>query len=37
VTFEAIDFPTAERVLTAYPKPVRRKTDPETGSPSLDP
>jgi hypothetical protein len=37
VTFEAMAFPTAERVLIAYPEPVRRKADHETGSPSLDP
>ena len=35
--FEAIVRPTMEVVLTAYPKPVRRKTDPETGLPLLDP
>jgi predicted DNA-binding protein with PD1-like motif len=29
--------PTVELVLTAYPKSVRRKTDPETGLPLLDP
>jgi predicted DNA-binding protein with PD1-like motif len=35
--FEAIVRPTVEVVLTAYPKPVRRKVDPETGLPLLDP
>jgi uncharacterized protein len=35
--FEAIVRPTVELVLTAYPKPVRRKIDPETGLPLLDP
>jgi predicted DNA-binding protein with PD1-like motif len=35
--FEATVRPTVEVVLTAYPKPVRRKTDPETGLPLLDP
>jgi predicted DNA-binding protein with PD1-like motif len=35
--FEATVRPTVELVLTAYPKPVRRKTDPETGLPLLDP
>jgi predicted DNA-binding protein with PD1-like motif len=35
--FEAIARPTVEVVLTTYPKPVRRKTDPETGLPLLDP
>ena len=35
--FEATDRPTVELVLTAYPRPVRRKIDPETGLPLLDP
>ena len=35
--FEATARPTVELVLTAYPKTVRRKTDPETGLPLLDP
>ena len=35
--FEAMVRPTVEVVLTAYPRPVRRKTDPETGLPLLDP
>jgi predicted DNA-binding protein with PD1-like motif len=35
--FEAKVRPTVELVLTAYPGPVRRKTDPETGLPLLDP
>jgi uncharacterized protein len=35
--FEATVRPTVELVLTTYPKPVRRKTDPETGLPLLDP
>jgi uncharacterized protein len=35
--FEATVRPTVELVLTAYPKPVRRKIDPETGLPLLDP
>ena len=35
--FEATVRPTVELVLTAYPRPVRRKTDPETGLPLLDP
>jgi predicted DNA-binding protein with PD1-like motif len=35
--FEATVQPTVEVVLTAYAKPVRRKTDPETGLPLLDP
>jgi predicted DNA-binding protein with PD1-like motif len=35
--FEATARPTVELVLTTYPKPVRRKTDPETGLPLLDP
>jgi predicted DNA-binding protein with PD1-like motif len=35
--FEATARPTVELVLTAYPRPVRRKTDPETGLPLLDP
>ncbi len=34
--FEAMVRPTVELVLTAYPKPVRRKIDPETGLPLLD-
>ena len=35
--FAATVRPTVELVLTAYPTPVRRKTDPETGLPLLDP
>lgn len=35
--FEATVRPTVEVVLTTYPKPVRRKIDPETGLPLLDP
>jgi uncharacterized protein len=35
--FEATVRPTVEVVLTAYPRPVRRKVDPETGLPLLDP
>ena len=35
--FAATVRPTVELVLTAYPKAVRRKTDPETGLPLLDP
>jgi predicted DNA-binding protein with PD1-like motif len=35
--FEAVARPTVELVLTAYPKPVLRKIDPETGLPLLDP
>jgi uncharacterized protein len=35
--FEAKVRPTVEVVLTAYPKPVRRKIDPDTGLPLLDP
>ena len=35
--FEATARPTVELVLTTYPRPVRRKTDPETGLPLLDP
>ena len=35
--FEATVRPTVEVVLTTYPKPVRRKTDPESGLPLLDP
>jgi predicted DNA-binding protein with PD1-like motif len=35
--FEAMVRPTVELVLTAYPRPVRRKIDPETGLPLLDP
>jgi|SRR5262249_47003831 len=35
--FEATVRPTVELVLTTYAKPVRRKTDPETGLPLLDP
>ena len=35
--FEATVRPTVELVLTAYPKPVRRKIDAETGLPLLDP
>jgi uncharacterized protein len=33
--FEATVRPTVELVLTAYPKSVRRKIDPETGLPLL--
>jgi predicted DNA-binding protein with PD1-like motif len=35
--FAATVRPTVELVLTAYPRPVRRKLDPETGLPLLDP
>jgi uncharacterized protein len=35
--FEATVRPTVELVLSAYPKPVRRKIDPESGLPLLDP
>jgi predicted DNA-binding protein with PD1-like motif len=35
--FEATVRPTVELVLTTYPTPVRRKIDPETGLPLLDP
>ena len=35
--FEATVRPTVEVVLTTYPKAVRRKLDPETGLPLLDP
>jgi predicted DNA-binding protein with PD1-like motif len=35
--FEARVRPTAEVVLTTYPKPVRRKIDPDTGLPLLEP
>jgi uncharacterized protein len=35
--FEATVRPTVERVLTAYPRPVRRKMDPVIGLPLLDP
>src|SRR5438477_12879095 len=35
--FEATVRPTVEVILTTYPKPVRRKTDAETGLPLLDP
>jgi predicted DNA-binding protein with PD1-like motif len=35
--FEMTVRPTVELVLTAYPKPVRRETDPETRLPLLDP
>jgi uncharacterized protein len=35
--FEATVRPTVELVLTTYSKAVRRKTDPETGLPLLDP
>jgi predicted DNA-binding protein with PD1-like motif len=35
--FEATVRPTVELVLTTYPKPVRRKVDPETHLPLLDP
>ena len=35
--FEMTVRPTVELVLTTYPRPVRRKIDPETGLPLLDP
>jgi pyruvate dehydrogenase (quinone) len=35
--FEATVRPTVEVVLTTYAKPVRRKIDPESGLPLLDP
>lgn len=35
--FEATVRPTVEVILTTYSKPVRRKIDPETGLPLLDP
>jgi hypothetical protein len=35
--FQATVRPTVELVLTTYPKAVRRKIDPETGLPLLDP
>jgi predicted DNA-binding protein with PD1-like motif len=35
--FEATVRPTVEVVLTTYAKPLRRKIDPETGLPLLDP
>jgi uncharacterized protein len=35
--FEMTGRPTVELILTTYPKPVRRKIDPETGLPLLDP
>jgi predicted DNA-binding protein with PD1-like motif len=35
--FAATVRPTVEIVLTTYPKPVRRKIDPDTGLPLLDP
>ena len=35
--FEARVRPTVEAVLTTYSKPVRRKIDPDTGLPLLDP
>jgi predicted DNA-binding protein with PD1-like motif len=35
--FEATVRPTVEVVLTTYPRPVRRKIDPGTGLPLLDP
>ena len=35
--FEATVRPTVELVLTTYAKPVRRRVDPETGLPLLDP
>src|SRR5205823_9291153 len=35
--FAATVRPTVEVVLTAYPKPARRKIDPETGLPLIDP
>jgi predicted DNA-binding protein with PD1-like motif len=34
--FAATVRPTVELILTAYARPVRRKTDPETGLPLLD-
>jgi hypothetical protein len=35
--FSATARPTVEVVLTAYAKPIRRKIDPDTGLPLLDP
>jgi uncharacterized protein len=35
--FETVARPTVELVLTTYPRPVRRKIDPETGLPLLSP
>jgi len=35
--FEATVRPTVELVLTTYARPVRRRVDPETGLPLLDP
>ncbi len=35
--FEATVRPTVELVLNTYPRPVRRKIDPDTGLPLLDP
>ena len=35
--FEATVRPTVELVLTTYAKPLRRRVDPETGLPLLDP
>lgn len=35
--FEATVQPTVELILTTYPRPVRRKIDPATGLPLLDP
>jgi predicted DNA-binding protein with PD1-like motif len=35
--FEATVCPTVELVLNTYPRPVRRKIDPDTGLPLLDP
>jgi uncharacterized protein len=35
--FAATTRPTVEMVLNTYPRPVRRKIDPETGLPLLDP
>jgi hypothetical protein len=35
--FEAMVRPTVELVLTTYSRPVRRKIDPDTGLPLLDP
>ena len=35
--FEATVRPTVELVLTAYPRTVQRKIDPDTGLPLLEP
>jgi uncharacterized protein len=35
--FEATVRPTVELVLNTYPRPIRRKIDPDTGLPLLDP